>query len=218
MDATEGRWIRRRIACSVAKPFAQSGSMEAGVAARSARTFVEGPRTGMTLVGAVSLIAVVAVLVFVSLPRLRGFAVSENEADARDTARLLARELSVDAGRSVAIGQLAGPDRISRALTDAELLAEGTLLRRHGYLFAVVPLGVSTASPPRRGVVQAAGGAVPARAVLAWPWRCGRTGSSSLLATPDGRVFRHPNSSALWNGPRTTPARLTSWEGWRELP
>ena len=50
-------------------------------------------RAGLSGSGAASIAAIVSVLVFVSLPRLRNMALHENELDARATVLALAREL-----------------------------------------------------------------------------------------------------------------------------
>ena len=62
------------------------------------------------------------------------------EADALATVRLLARELEevADPSRLPTVHELSASERIAHVLRDGEYLDEGTLLRRHGYLFAVV--------------------------------------------------------------------------------
>ena len=178
-------------------------------------------RVGMSFMGLVSLTAIVSVVVLVSLPRLRGFARHENVADARDTARLLARELGAlgvaDDAEPPAIRELSERAAVAKALSDTDFLADGRLLRRHGYLFAVVRVRAPTPPPVEPGAVFAAETG-PVLAIRAWPWKVGRTGSAALLATTRGAVFRHPNADALWNGPIEPFAPLDTWDGWRRLP
>ncbi len=137
-----------------------------------------------------SLGAILAVLVFVSIPRLRSLAQQENEADAHATLELFRGALTVLAAERPArapplsLEELARPAPISRSLSDGEFLADGLVLRRHGYLFRLVEV------PGAQGP-----------GILAWPWEHGTTGKAAFLFTPDGRIFRHPNTPASWNGP-----------------
>jgi len=177
--------------------------------------------TGLSLTGAVSLLAVVSVLVFVSLPRLRGLARSENEADARAIVELLGRELVLRRptpdSAAPTVQALADTKVVTQALSDADFLADGRLLRRHGYLFTVVRLeGGAPPLPP--GVVLAGEPLRPGAplAVQAWPWAHGRTGTASLLGTSDGRLLRHANEHGRWAGSEE-PGPLTSWDGWRPV-
>ena len=141
------------------------------------------------------LCAVALVVVIVSLPRLRDFAVRENERDAIRYARdlsALAETLdpSPDEEGDVPVQTigtvLANADRAS-LLQDAELLHQGTLLRRRGYLFDLFRA--------------AEGGWV----VRAWPWEHGTTGLGAFVALSDGRAFGHPNPTRDWSGPDHPP-------------
>jgi len=188
---------------------------------------------GVTPIGILAVAAVVAVLVSVSLPRLRGFARHENEADAAATVQVLARELGMLAqqGHVPTIGELTRSEPVAHVLSDAELLEQGTLLRRHGYLFAVVEIEVAVrdqAPPPVpldsssiAGVVHAAG-APPAPppnsgvAIRAWPWRCDRTGCAAFTGTVEGRLWQHANDAEHWNGPLAAARTHRSWTGWSE--
>jgi hypothetical protein len=118
----------------------------------------------VTRSGILSLAAVLSVLVVVSVPRLRTLAVQENEAEALATARLMAEALDSMAGQEplMPVGRLLQSPQLA-SLADVELLHEGALLRRHGYLFEVAQL------PGARKVVRA------------WPWAPGRTGKSTYL-------------------------------------
>lgn len=197
-------------------------------------------RTGLSLPGTVSLLAVVSVLVFVSLPRLRSFAQHENEVDARATVRLLAEQLEVwwqehgGADGPWGAGGFVGPGasallptvadlmrspEVEHALSDSDFARDGRVLRRHGYVFTVVLLDERPVdAEPASGVVRAAGGPAIPLGVQAWPWRFGHSGRASLLGTADGLVFRHPNTGARWNGLPNEPAGADpapwSWEGW----
>jgi hypothetical protein len=169
-------------------------------------------RRGLSAGGAATLAAIASVLVLVSLPRLRGFALHENEQDALETTRLLARAVAdarsngagaAGAARDVAIGAIAGAPPLARQLRDAEVLADGQLLRRHGYLFEVVAPG------------EGAG-----LAVRAWPWRHGRTGRIALVGRGDGEVLANSNADGRWSGPLAPPTPPSSGplaEGWRPL-
>ena len=177
------------------------------------------PSTRLSFSGALSLVAVVAVLVVVSVPRLRGLALLENEADARSTAQLLVAALR-DAHGSAApacLGELL--DEKGLVVPDAELLGRGALLRRHGYLFeltrtplelsfACAPLFVSGRSP-ELGLVNA---------VRAWPWKHGATGCAAFLATESGALFVHGNVGALWDGPSAAERGTEGALGWTRLP
>lgn len=180
-----------------------------GSAAGRARAGLSGP-------GAVSIAAVVTVLVFVSLPRLSGLARHENESEARATATYLARSLaarSAQPGGAASIADLVGDDAFARDLADSELLEGGRLLRRHGYLFELVRL---PAESPGTALDPAAPAVEPApRAIRAWPWRHGSTGGAALLATANGALYLHPNTPPLWEGPRPRQAWLADWDGWR---
>jgi cytochrome c-type biogenesis protein CcmH/NrfG len=148
----------------------------------------------MRAADAATLTAVVAVVLLVSLPRLRDFALRENESDARQLVQRLA-ELVADpapASATPTAGELlqARP-QLRRELNDLELLEGGRTLRRHGYLFQVVP---------------AVSG--PAPAVRAWPWKHGRTGRRAFLAVPGQGLFASANQGGHWTGeapPPTSP-------------
>jgi hypothetical protein len=167
---------------------------------------------GLSLSGALSLLAVAAVLVVVSLPRMRGLALAENEVDASATAQLLAAALSADEAAEGAPPSwrefLARPE-LAGVLSDGELVAEGTLLRRHGYLFELTRLapGRSSASSSARTEL----------AVRAWPWAHGATGEATFLATAGGAHLVHPNESPCWQGLAAAGVDLGSLAGWRPL-
>lgn len=151
--------------------------------------------------------ALLLVVAVVSIPLLRTHALRQNELDALRSLAVLALPLHAgDAATPRTVGQLLEhrPD-ILRRLTDAELLDEGRLLRRHGYLFDI--------AAPLAGTFE--GGAPVLRA---WPWSHGRTGLGAFVLVTPGEVLAHPNRESNWSGlaapPRPLPGRL---EGWRKL-
>jgi hypothetical protein len=154
----------------------------------------------LSLSGAMTLFAIAAVLVTVSIPRLRGLAQRENEADARATAQLLAKGLAdaMATGSSVpSLAALLREQALSGVRTDAELFPTDGVLRRHGYLFEIIQL-------PSR-----------ANAVRAWPWKHGSTGARAFLALCDGTSYEHANAAALWDGLPRVGEAFATLTGWR---
>jgi len=147
-----------------------------------------------------TLAAVAAVVVLVSLSSLRGFTLRQNELDAQRTVRLLGQLAADEPEAPRAIGALVREHPgAARQLQDHELLYDGALLRRHGYLFDVQwsPAGAS---------------------VRAWPWRHGRTGHGAYVCDAGRRIVGHPNDDGRWSGPEGAPT--LPWDGrggWREL-
>lgn len=166
---------------------------------------------GLTVSGAISLLAVVAVLIVVSLPRLRGLAVQENEGDARATAQLLAGALGEPPSQGGPVPKIADllrrPELLS--LSDAELFADGRVLRRHGYLFEVAHFSPPAARP---GALEALPGCP---AIRAWPWAHGRTGIAAYVVAADGTSLEHENQPPLWQGPEAAGSALLDPGGWR---
>ena len=171
-------------------------------------------RAGVSWTGGLSLLAIVTVLVLVSVSRLQGFALHENENDALRTLRLLSRAL-------LERGEEATPDTIEGLVEATELLprlqnarfsSDGELLERHGYLFRLV----QDSAPHVEGVVLAAENpaSTPVR-VVAWPRVHGATGHASLCADPGRALFGHANASGRWSGPKTPPSTRT--DGWELL-
>ncbi len=151
----------------------------------------------------VTLVAVATVVLLVSLPRLRDFALRENGNDARQLMRTLAELVggSVQAAQGVAIRDLVQSDaQLERQLRDVEYLDDGALLRRHGYLFELVH--------ERSGVL----------GLRAWPWRHGRTGLHSYVWRPGNGIFAHPNPLGAWAGESRPPLDAVESGAWRLLP
>lgn len=133
-----------------------------------------------------TLLTIGLVVVLVSLPRLRDFALRENESDARALSRLLAVSLSASDAPTIQ-GLLSAAPNVARLANDREFLAGGELLRRHGYLF-----DLARASDGRR-------------AVRAWPWSAGRTGRRAFIAVAAGELWSGECARGHWSGPAGAP-------------
>ncbi len=157
-------------------------------------------RGGLRLSSAAMLVAIGIVVLLVSLPRLREFALRENEEDARALVKRLAglatREVQAAEKPSIEF-LLASDPAAKRQLDDAEFLDGGTRLRRHGYLFEV-------------------GDAADGIYVRAWPWEWRKTGTSAYAWTPAQDLVAHPNAEGRWSGPQAPPS-LNGDPLWRDL-
>lgn len=147
-----------------------------------------------------TLVAVVAVVVVISLPRLADFARRENQEDAVRLARRLMAERERQAAGAAAPTRVqelvAGlPPSAQRQLDDLAFLRDGELLRRHGYLFELFAAGDESGAQGGGGVW----------AVRAWPWRAGETGAKAYLALSSKLVFEHTHPPAEWSGPDHAP-------------
>lgn len=157
-------------------------------------------RGAMRLSSAATLVAVGVVVLVVSLPRLRDFALRENEEDARLVVERLATILSgeVQAAERRNVEELVRTvPGFPRQFEDAEFLDGGARMRRHGYLFEV-------------------GAAADGTLVRAWPWQHRKTGFSAYAWTPEHRLVAHPNADGGWSG-REAPPRMASGAGWRDV-
>lgn len=181
-------------------------------------------RAGLSLSGGLTLAAVVAVLFFVSLPRLRDLTVHENERDALSTARSLAAALGAGPGPDgVTMDLLVERAALAPLVPDAEFLEGGRVMRSNGYLFTPVELPAGHALTPwgawglLRSVLARETGA--ARGIVAWPCVRGHTGSVALLATAGGEVLGNPNERASWEGLAHRPRLGRTWrgQGWRSV-
>jgi hypothetical protein len=174
-------------------------------------------RRGQSLASTLVVTSIGAVLVLVSVTQLHDFAVRGNEEDALAAVRLIARTLpaSSDPLPVLRIGErLEGPE-LAHQLADADLLADGRLLRRHGYLFEILALPLPRVDEP--GAVHAAGAEL-ALAVRAWPWEVGRTGSAVFIGVADGRVFGHRNEVQAWSGTSRAVSPVLDQSGWVLVP
>lgn len=145
-----------------------------------------GPRSGrLDWRSVLTLVAVVLVVGLVSLPKLRDFALQENEADAMRLMRRL--ETAVDRlpaeGRPTNVEELvAAMLPPERSLQDAEFLDGGRVLRRRGYLFQWTPSDRGPGS------------------LRAWPWQWRHTGLGAFYIEPGHRALAHGNDGGLWSG------------------
>ncbi|MBM3992432.1 MAG: hypothetical protein FJ298_15730 [Planctomycetes bacterium] len=162
---------------------------------------VSSPRRGgLSLSSAAMLVAIGLVVLLVSLPRLREFALRENEEDARALVERLAGLVTreVAAAENPSIETLLASDPTSqRQLDDLEYLDGGTRLRRHGYLFEV--------------------GRSPTGAwVRAWPWEWRKTGIFAYAWNATADLVAHPNDEGHFSGPQSPP-RLGDDAQWRGI-
>lgn len=179
---------------------------------------------GLRLGSALALLGVGLVVVFVSLPCLRDWALRENERDAIRFARHLASLVKrVDTATLL--------DTVAPVPTDGAALPAGapsqllpTQLRRSGSappglrmaeLIAVDPTPkgaladadfLASGALRRRGylfdvVAHAEAGCV----VRAWPWEQGQTGLGAFVAVPDGPIFGLANEDSRCSGPEHPP-------------
>jgi len=195
-------------------------AVASGVAER-ARTGVRRTLLGLSLSGALSLAAIVAVLVVISVPRLQDLARQENEADARITAQLLARAMdSFPAADEPSMRDLVRRLELSGSLGDAELLQRGRLLRRHGYLFEVTHLAPTLSLPavPVYLLPWQTSALKSVPAIRAWPWVHGTSGEMAFLATAAGGCLLHPNSASRWHGLESAGLAVDELTGWRLAP
>lgn len=154
---------------------------EAGTARRSV--------AGTRLLDYVTIAAIVLVVVLVSIPMLRAFALRENELDAMRTLRLLAahpRPAGVPAERFDLAYLVAHDASLRRRLEDVEF-QEGGLVRRHGYLFDITRL--QPGEPMLR----------------AWPWSHGTTGLGVFVWTPQRGLLGFSNPDGVFAGPNGAP-------------
>ena len=165
-----------------------AGPVAAALPAERPAAKVEAKR-GLSVVDAATLALIGVVVVLVSLPRLRRFAIRENETDAIRMLRVLAADALANAD-AIAAGQVSGLLAASTEhrvrLEDVEVLDDGRL-RRHGYVF---------------DAVRAADGR---RVLLAWPWEHGRTGLGAFAVEPGGAVLGMPNEDGRISGPENPP-------------
>ena len=157
-------------------------------------------RGGLSLSSAAMLVAIGLVVLLVSLPRLREFALRENEEDARALVKHLASLATreVQAAERPSIETLLASDPSApRQLDDMEYLDGGLRLRRHGYLFEV-------------------GRSAEGTWVRAWPWEWRKTGISAYAWNAGAELVAHPNEEGRWSGPQSPP-QLGGDAQWRGI-
>lgn len=157
-------------------------------------------RGSLSLSAVLSLTAISVVVVLVSLPRLRSFALRENEADAVYLLRtvgeyLLESGLEQDALPDL-VALLREEPELERTLRNCHDFGEGVVLR-HGYLFD------SCRPAPGRW------------ALRAWPYRHGQTGRSAFVWLAGEGLREHPNRDAAFDGPDARPDPSSAAGGWR---
>jgi hypothetical protein len=152
-------------------------------------------RARLRWIDVATLVAVVAVVAVVSLPRLADFARRENQGDAARLAKRLALECEKRATPVAQPRELRSiveslPHAARRQLDDVSFVdGRDHLLRRHGYLFELVPRT----------------GAPNPWAVRAWPWISGRTGARAYLALSSTELYEHASPPPEWSGPEHPP-------------
>jgi hypothetical protein len=158
-------------------------------------------RGRMRWTDAFTLVAVGLVVLLVSLPRLRDFALRENEGDARALVLRLAQLAERDASGGLNVEQIVSTDpTLARQLDDVEFLEQGRLLRRHGYLFEVLAGEESERACAR---------------VRAWPWKHRRTGYAAFAWTREHALVGDSNSGGTWSGLGAPPT--VDRASWRTL-
>src|SRR5689334_4788451 len=166
-----------------------SSEAVSGIGVHSAPLERARARTGLSAVDYLTLFLIGLVVVLVSLPRLRRFALRENELDAMALLQDLGRDMS-EFGEGLPasgiVGLLASNPRHEDRFEDLEMLPGG-LLRRHGYLFD------AQESAPGQWVLRA------------WPWGYGHTGLGSFVFSPGEGLIGNENTGGLYDGPGRPP-------------
>jgi hypothetical protein len=142
-----------------------------------------------TLVDQAVLALIGVVVVLVSIPRLRRFALQENETDAIRALRALGEDALARSPIGVApdLAALVAADAaLRKRLEDLEVLEDGRL-RRHGYVFDWIE------------------GDDGGGAIVAWPWEHGRTGLAAFAIELGGPVLGLANEDGRYSGPRRPP-------------
>jgi len=161
-------------------------------------------RSGLSLIDYLTLFLIGLVVVLVSLPRLRRFALRENELDAIALLEDLGHDMAefgegLPASGIVAL--LAANPRHEDRFEDLEVLPGG-LLRRHGYLFD------AQERTPGTWVLRA------------WPWGYGHTGLGSFVFSAGEGLIGNENGAGLCDGPGRAPdpdEARTGRAGWCAL-
>jgi hypothetical protein len=179
---------------------AVDGGVAVGGSERVAERASVTKAKGLSLSDHLMLFLIGLVVVLVSLPRLRRFALRENETDAAHMLRVLWNEAETQ-GVTLhpgVLGALFGPGTgLQNRSEDVELLDDGRL-RRHGYLFET--------SHGRTFIG-------------AWPWEHGRTGLGAFSISSERGVLGHENQDGTFSGPAHPPegGDLLDDRAWRTM-
>ena len=157
---------------------------------------------GLPLLDKLTILAIFVVVGLVTLPRLRAFALRENERDAMRMLRVLASQPAPTAGSNGShdLAALVAQDSsLARRLEDLELLGDGRL-RRHGYLFDLTMLR-------------------PGEPMLrAWPIVHGQTGRGAFVWTPQRGLLAADNQTGRFSGTESPPEPHDIDERWVAMP
>ena len=154
---------------------------------------------GLVLADWVTLAAILTVVLVVSLPRLHSLALHQNELDAIQATRMLGSSVFAMESQPTLSRVLEDDTALEHRLEDVEVLEQGRVLRRHGYLFDL--------THTRDG----------APALRAWPWNCGETGYGAFVFTPEGGLRGHRNEESRWSGPGNAPMVPDDDPEWRPV-
>lgn len=146
--------------------------------------------------------AIVLVVVLVSIPRLRAFALRQNELDAVRMLRSLAAHpapIGFDPAEHDLAALVAQDVGLKRRLEDLEFV-DGGRLRRHGYLF---DMARSASGEPM---------------LRAWPWTHGQTGRGAFVWSPQRGLLGHPNTDGRYAGPEAPPDPAEVDVTWLRMP
>ena len=162
---------------------------------------------------ALTLVAVGVVVLLVTLPRLREFALNENEGDAQRLVAHLGELLAnpVHAAETSSVEQLVHASKdFAKQLDDVEFLDGGRVLRRHGYLFDLGPNMIDASAAPGMACVPC---------VRAWPWQYKHTGLSVFTWSADTGLQANANARGEWSGPgQPPPSAPDPSAGWTAVP
>ncbi|MCK6446249.1 MAG: hypothetical protein L6Q99_07650 [Planctomycetes bacterium] len=182
-----------------------------------------------------TLFAIAAVVVVISLPRLREFALRENEADARALLARLGAALETHAAERGSGAErphgaqgpngAPGPNGADRPLAVVDLVAtgapsqgaEGDALAPNSRANPTHPRGLADAEfldggrlLRRHGYLfDVAAGPDQRVAVRAWPWHAGRTGQRAFVDPLGAPPLAHANPEARFSGPDGGPELQT---------
>jgi hypothetical protein len=181
-----------------------SATMTMGAAGGAATALPAAESTAtrsLPLVDMLTIGAIAIVVVLVTIPRLRAFAVRANELDAMHMLRALSAQPAPN-GRANAgfdLSAIVAQDAaLKRRLEDLECLEDGRV-RRHGYLFDMTLLR-------------------PGEPMLrAWPWNQGQTGCSAFVWTPQRGLLGVPNTDGRYSGPDHPPRAAAIGADWLRM-